>query len=59
MEKKKSEKEKSQKKQGRCAAEVRSFCAVLKDKYGKQGPPQTGWAGKGNSLPAQGTHNTK
>ncbi len=59
MEKKKSEKEESQEKQGRSAAEVRSFCVVLKDKYGKQGPPQTERAGEGNSLPARGTHNSK
>lgn len=39
MGKKKVRKKKSQKKQGRSAAEVRSYCVVLKDKYGKQGPP--------------------
>jgi hypothetical protein len=39
MEKKKVRKKKSQKKQGRSAAEVRSYCVVFKDKYGKQGAP--------------------
>jgi len=48
---KKSEKEESQEKQGRSAAEVGSFCVVLKDKYGKQGPPQDRMGRGGELIP--------